>query len=103
MAFDPAYAPFGPGMEAKLTSIGAAAAEGVRRAELLGADAPHKHRLTDRFEPVYQGVGLASTIRGAAAVQVLTGAIALRRRLKRSPAAKRVYDRIPRRARGSRL
>ncbi len=102
MAFDPAYARFGPGMEAKLTSIEAAAAEGVRRAELLGADAPHKHRLTDRFEPVYQGVGLARTTRGAAAVQALTGAIAMRRRLKRSPAAKRVYDRIPRRTRGGR-
>jgi CelD/BcsL family acetyltransferase involved in cellulose biosynthesis len=102
MAFDPAYAAFGPGMEAKLTSLEAAAAEGVRRAELMGADAPHKRRLTDRFEPIYQGVGLARTPQGAAAMRILVGAIGIRRRLKRSSTVKRVYDRLPGRARSGR-
>jgi CelD/BcsL family acetyltransferase involved in cellulose biosynthesis len=100
MAFDPAYGTFGPGMEAKLVSLEAAAAEGVTRAELLGADAPHKQRLTDRFEPIYQGIGLARTLRGRAAVEALVGAIRIRRRIKRWPAAKRMYERMPRLARG---
>jgi CelD/BcsL family acetyltransferase involved in cellulose biosynthesis len=96
MAFDPAYAAFGPGLEAKLTSIEAASAEGLTRVELLGADAPHKRRLTDRFEPVYQGVGLAQTARGRAASEGLLAAIRVRRVLKRSQAARRLYDRVPR-------
>ena len=96
MAFDPAYATFGVGMEAKLSSLEAAAAEGVTRVELLGADAPHKRRLTDGFEPVYQGIGLARSRRGRVASEALVGAIHLRRRLKRWPAAKRVYERWPR-------
>jgi CelD/BcsL family acetyltransferase involved in cellulose biosynthesis len=100
MAFDPAYAGFGPGMEAKLSSLEAAAAEGVTRVELLGAAAPHKRRLTDRFEPIYQGIGLARTVRGHAASEALHGAIRARRRLKRWPAAKRLYDRVPRHVRG---
>jgi CelD/BcsL family acetyltransferase involved in cellulose biosynthesis len=101
MAFDPAYSTYGPGMEAKLTSLEAAAAEGVRRAELLGADAPHKHRLTDRYDPVYEGIGLARTARGRAAVEATLGAIRLRRRLKRSRTARRVYARMPTLARGA--
>jgi CelD/BcsL family acetyltransferase involved in cellulose biosynthesis len=96
MAFDPAYAPFGAGMEAKLSSLEAAAAEGVTRVELLGADAPHKRRLTDGFEPIYQAIGLARSRRGLAASEALVGAIRVRRRLKRWPAAKRVYERWPR-------
>jgi CelD/BcsL family acetyltransferase involved in cellulose biosynthesis len=95
MAFDPAYGTFGPGIETKLSSLEAAADEGVTRVELLGAAAPHKQRLTDRFEPIYQGIGLARTVRGRAAVQTLFGAIRVRRRMKRWPAAKRLYDRLP--------
>jgi CelD/BcsL family acetyltransferase involved in cellulose biosynthesis len=99
MAFDPAYAAFGPGMEAKLSSLEAAAVEGITRVELLGAAAPHKRRLTDRFEPIYQGIGLARTVRGRAASEALLGAVRARRRLKQWPAAKRLYDRAPRLAR----
>ena len=96
MAFDPAYARFGPGLEAKLTSIEAAVAEGITRVELLGTDAPHKRPLTDRFEPVYQGIGLARTLRGRAESEGLLAAIHARRRLKHSQAARKVYDRLPR-------
>jgi CelD/BcsL family acetyltransferase involved in cellulose biosynthesis len=102
MAFDPAYAAFGPGLEAKLRSLEAAAAEGITRVELLGAAAPHKRRLTDRFDPVYQGIGLAQTLRGRAASRALLDAIHARRRLKRWPAAKRLYERTPRLARSAR-
>jgi CelD/BcsL family acetyltransferase involved in cellulose biosynthesis len=91
MAFDPAYAPYGPGAEAKLQSIEASWSEGIRRIELLGTAAEHKRRFTDRFEPVYEGIGLARTRRGRAATEALLTGIRLRRALKRSKTARRLY------------
>jgi CelD/BcsL family acetyltransferase involved in cellulose biosynthesis len=99
MAFDPAYARFALGTEAKLQSLEASAREGITRVELLGAAAPHKQRFTDRFEPIYQGIGLARTLRGSAAAGVLVGGIRLRRAVKRSQTAKRLYYRVPLRRR----
>jgi len=99
-AFDPAYARYAPGTEAKLLSLEAAAAEGVTRAEILGAAAEHKQRLTDRYEPIYQGIGLGRTLRGRVAAEALLGGIQLRRRLKRSTTAKRLYYRMPHLGRG---
>jgi CelD/BcsL family acetyltransferase involved in cellulose biosynthesis len=98
--FDPAYARFGTGNEAKLLSLEAAAAEGMTRAEILGADAEHKRRLTDHFEPIYQGIGLARTLRGRAAAEGLLRGIQLRRRMKRSETAQRLYYRMPQLGRG---
>src|SRR5512134_52058 len=100
MAFDPDFARFGPGFEAKLLSLEAASAEGVTRVELLGTAAPHKRRFTDRFEPVYEGIGLARSPRGRAAAAALAGGIRLRRRVKRLRAAKKLYCRVPRPSRG---
>jgi CelD/BcsL family acetyltransferase involved in cellulose biosynthesis len=100
MAFDPAFARFGPGLEAKLLSLEAAADEGITRAELLGAAHEHKRRLTDRFEPVYQGIGLPRTPRGRAATELLVGGIRARRRIKRSKTARTLYYRLPRLKRG---
>jgi CelD/BcsL family acetyltransferase involved in cellulose biosynthesis len=96
MAFDPAYGRFGPGAEAKLLSLQTAAEEGVTRVELLGAAAAHKQRFTDWYEPIYQGIGLARTARGRAAAEVLVNGIAIRRRLKRSRTAQRLYARLRR-------
>jgi CelD/BcsL family acetyltransferase involved in cellulose biosynthesis len=96
MAFDPAFARFGPGLEAKLLSLEAAAGEGMTRAELLGAAAEHKRRLTDRFEPIYQGIGLARSPQGRAAAELLAGGIRARRRIKRSQTARKLYYRVPR-------
>jgi CelD/BcsL family acetyltransferase involved in cellulose biosynthesis len=95
MAFDPAYARFGPGAEAKLLSLEAAGSEGIARVELLGHAADHKQRFTDRFEPIYQGIGLARTLRGRAAAEALVGGIRVRRAIKRSRTAQRVYYRVP--------
>jgi CelD/BcsL family acetyltransferase involved in cellulose biosynthesis len=95
MAFDPAYARFGTGSEAKLQSLEAAGDEGVTRVELLGAAGNHKQRLTDRFEPIYQGIGLARTLRGRGAAATLLGGIGLRRAAKRSRTAQRLYYRVP--------
>ncbi|HEV2902579.1 MAG TPA: GNAT family N-acetyltransferase, partial [Gaiellaceae bacterium] len=95
MAFDPAYARYGLGAEAKLQSLEASASEGIRRVELLGTAAEHKRRFTDRFEPVYEGVGLERTLRGRAAKDALIGGIRMRRAAKRSKTAKRLYERVP--------
>jgi CelD/BcsL family acetyltransferase involved in cellulose biosynthesis len=100
MAFDPAFARFGPGSEALLRRLEAAAGEGITRFELLGAAGAHKQRFTDRFEPIYQGIGLARTLRGRAAAETLVGGIRVRRRIKRSERARKLYYRIPRLKRG---
>jgi CelD/BcsL family acetyltransferase involved in cellulose biosynthesis len=94
MAFDPAYARFSPGSEAKLVSLETAGLEGIKRVELLGAAADHKQRFTDRFEPIYQGIGLARTLRGRAAVEALVGGIRIRRAIKRSRTAHKLYYRV---------
>lgn len=96
MAFDPAFARFGPGSETLLRRLEAAAAEGMERFELLGAAASHKEKFTDRFEPIYQGIGLARSLRGRAAVASLVGGIHIRRRLKRSETAKKIYYQVRR-------
>lgn len=95
MAFDPAYARYAPGFEAKLLSIETAADEGIRHVELLGAAAAHKRRFTDRLEPIYQGIGLAASLRGRIAAKALVDGIHVRRALKRSKRARQVYYRIP--------
>lgn len=100
MAFDPAFARFGPGSEALLRRLEAATDEGITRFELLGAAGAHKQRFTDRFEPIYQGIGLARTVRGRAAAEALVGGIRMRRRLKRSATARKLYYRVPRLTRG---
>jgi CelD/BcsL family acetyltransferase involved in cellulose biosynthesis len=94
MAFDPAYAQYGPGSEAKLQAIEASWSEGVSRIELLGTAAEHKRRFSDRFEPVYEGIGLARTRRGRAATEALLAGIRLRRAFKRSKTARRLYARM---------
>jgi CelD/BcsL family acetyltransferase involved in cellulose biosynthesis len=96
MAFDPAYAHFAPGADAKLVSLEAAADEGVTRVELLGTAAEHKQRFTDWYDPIYQGIGLARTIRGRAGANALVDGIRLRRAAKRSQRAQMLYSHIPR-------
>jgi CelD/BcsL family acetyltransferase involved in cellulose biosynthesis len=96
MAFDPAFARFAPGAEAMLCALETAATEGIQRVEFLGTAADHKARLTDRLEPIYEGIGLAATIRGHAAVEALTRSIRVRRQLKRSQTAHKLYYRVPR-------
>jgi CelD/BcsL family acetyltransferase involved in cellulose biosynthesis len=100
MAFDPAFARCAPGSETLLCALEQAAAEGVQRVEFLGAAAEHKQRFTDRCEPIHQGIGLASTLRGRAAVGAFTRGIRVRRRLKQSHAAQTLYYRVPRLGRG---
>jgi len=95
MAYDPEFGRFAPGSEAMLSAFEAASAEGAERVEFLGAAADHKERFSDRMEPIYEGIGLASTVRGRAAVEALAGGIHVRRQLKRSQTAQRLYYRVP--------
>ena len=95
-AFDPAFARYSPGWEAILLRLEAAADEGVARFEFLGAAMPHKERLTDGFDPIHQGIGLARTLRGRAAAEAIVGGIRIRRRLKRSSTARNLYYRLRR-------
>jgi CelD/BcsL family acetyltransferase involved in cellulose biosynthesis len=97
MAFDPALARYSPGSEALCAVLEAAAAEGVTRVELLGAAGGSKQRFTDRLEPVYQGIGLARTVRGRVGAEALLAAVRLRRRAKTSETARRIYAHVPRR------
>jgi CelD/BcsL family acetyltransferase involved in cellulose biosynthesis len=95
LAFDPELARFSPGLLCTLAMVEQAAEAGVRRVEWLGGTEDYKLQLMDRFEPLYEGLGLARTPQGAAAVVGRLATIRLRRRLKRSPALRRLYLRRP--------
>ncbi len=100
MGFDPAFARYSPGTETLLSSLESSAEEGAERVEFLGAAAPYKREFTDRFEPIHEGIGLPSTLRGKVAAELLVVGIRARRRIKRSETARRLYDRVPRPVRG---
>jgi CelD/BcsL family acetyltransferase involved in cellulose biosynthesis len=92
LAFDPALARWSPGQVATLEAIGAAAAEGARRVEFLGGAERYKLELADRLEPLHQGLGLAATRRGRAAVVARTQAVHARGQLKRTPVRRLYYE-----------
>jgi CelD/BcsL family acetyltransferase involved in cellulose biosynthesis len=91
IGFDPAIGRFSPGVINTLDAIEAAASEGVSRVEFLGGAERYKVELADRLEPLYQGLGLAGSVRGRAAVAARVAGIRTRKRLKRSPALRRFY------------
>jgi CelD/BcsL family acetyltransferase involved in cellulose biosynthesis len=91
IAFDPAFGRFSPGLVNTLDAIETAAAEGVTRVEFLGGAERYKVELADHLEPLYQGFGLARSLKGQAAVAGRVGGIRVRKQLKRSPALRRFY------------
>ena len=91
LAFDPALARLSPGQVNTLDALEAAAAEGATLVEYLGGGERYKLELSDRLEPLHQGLGLARTPQGQAVVALRLGIIHGRRRLKRSPALRRLY------------
>ena len=91
IAFDPSFGRLSPGVINTLDAIENAAAEGATRVEFLGGAERYKVELADRLEPLCQGLGLASTLKGKAAVAARVGGIRLRMQLKRSPALRRFY------------
>lgn len=95
LAFDPAYGRFSPGLVNTLDALEWAGEEGVERVEFLGGGERYKLELSDRLEPMQQGLGLSRTPQGAAAVAMRLGAITVRRRLKQSSMLHRLYvDRL---------
>jgi CelD/BcsL family acetyltransferase involved in cellulose biosynthesis len=91
LAFDPALARLSPGQVNTLDALEAAAAEGATLVEYLGGGERYKLELSDRLEPLHQGLGLARTPQGRAVVELRLGIIHGRRRLKRSPLLRRLY------------
>ena len=90
LAFDPEYERFSPGLLCVLDVLEDAATEGVRRFEFLGGAEELKTQLMDRFEPLHEGIGLATTPKGRVGVAARMMSIRARKRLRRS-AIRRVY------------
>ena len=91
LAFDPAYGKYSPGLLATLEAIGHAASEDAQRVEFLGGDERYKIELADEDEPLYEYIGLASTLRGRMGAAGTIGLIETRLRLKNSPWLQRWY------------
>src|SRR5207302_10634129 len=64
LAFDPEFARYSPGLLATLGALEWAGEEGLERVEYLGGDERYKVELSDRLEPLRQGLGMARTSRG---------------------------------------
>jgi CelD/BcsL family acetyltransferase involved in cellulose biosynthesis len=91
IAFDPAFGRFSPGVINTLDALEAAAAEGATRVEFLGGAERYKVELADRLEPLYQGFGLARSLKGRVAIASRLGVIRTRKVLKRSRALRHFY------------
>ena len=89
--YDEAVGRFGPGLVDAAARDGAASERGARRMEYLGGAERYKRELADRFDPMYQGYGLARGPVGHAYVARARMSIALRRRLKQSERLHRLY------------
>jgi CelD/BcsL family acetyltransferase involved in cellulose biosynthesis len=89
--FDPAFARFSPGVLTTLAAIEAGAREGATRVEFLGGAERYKLELADRFDPMYEGFGLETSLRGAVAVNANLQVIRLRRKLKQSKTLHHFY------------
>ena len=93
LAFDPELARFSPGLVNTLDALEAAGAEGVQRVEFLGGAERYKQEFADRFEPLYEAVGLARG-RGRAVAPARVAAIGLRVWAKQSPLLSKLYHRF---------
>jgi CelD/BcsL family acetyltransferase involved in cellulose biosynthesis len=91
LAFHPDFGRFSPGLVNTLDALAAASDEGLERVEFLGGAERYKLELADRLEPLYEGLGMASTPQGRLAVAARLSTIRARKRLKQSPTVKRVY------------
>lgn len=91
IAFDPSFGRLSPGVINTLDAIETAASEGATRVEFLGGAERYKLELADHLEPLYEGFGLAGTLKGKAAVAGRVGGIRVRKQLKRSSALRRFY------------
>jgi CelD/BcsL family acetyltransferase involved in cellulose biosynthesis len=91
LGFDPALARCSPGLVTTLETLRQVSAEGVTRVEWLGGRERYKVELADRFEPLYEGVGLARSRIGFVAAGARVGFIQLRQPLLRSEKLQSLY------------
>ncbi|MDQ2982472.1 MAG: GNAT family N-acetyltransferase [Actinomycetota bacterium] len=91
LAFDPELSRYSPGLVNTLDALQAAADEGLERVEYLGGAERYKLELSDRLEPLYQGLGLAGSLKGRAVLAARLGKIRARRRLRSSHTLHRLY------------
>jgi CelD/BcsL family acetyltransferase involved in cellulose biosynthesis len=91
LAFDPELYRFSPGLVNRYDSLQDAFAEGVTRIEFFGGLERYKLELTDRTEPLHEGLGLAESVAGMVVVSARMNGVRLRRFAKRSPAIRRFY------------
>jgi CelD/BcsL family acetyltransferase involved in cellulose biosynthesis len=91
LAFDPAYGRSSPGALNTNDALAAASEEGATMVEFLGGAERYKVEVADRFEPLYELLGLPRGLHGRAAVAGIEGGVRLRRRLKRSRRLHRLY------------
>jgi CelD/BcsL family acetyltransferase involved in cellulose biosynthesis len=91
LAFDPRLSRFSPGLVNTLDALQEAAREGLTTVEYLGGGERYKLELSDHFDPLYEGFGLARSPQGHALLHARLATIGVRRRLKRSTRLRRVY------------
>ena len=91
LAFDPELQRLSPGLVNRYDTLEYAFAEGATRIEFLGGLERYKVELTDRTEPLHEGLGLANTVAGKAVVAARLNGVRLRRFVKRSPTIRRFY------------
>jgi CelD/BcsL family acetyltransferase involved in cellulose biosynthesis len=100
LAFDPAFGRCSPGVLTVLDTLELASEEGLTTVEFLGGAERFKVELADRFDPLYEGIGLTNGPLGPGFAAARVGSIRLRARMKASPKAQWLYHRglgIPRR------
>jgi CelD/BcsL family acetyltransferase involved in cellulose biosynthesis len=91
LAFDPELQRFSPGLVNRYDTLEYAFAEGASRIEFLGGLERYKVELTDRREPLHEGLGLADSVAGKAVVSARLNTVRMRRFVKRSPTIRRFY------------
>ena len=89
--FDEAVGRYGPGLIALRKAMAAASERGARRVEYLGGAERYKQELADRFDPLYQGYGLAGSLLGHAYVAKARLSVAVRRKLKQNERLHQLY------------
>lgn len=91
LAFDPELGRLSPGVVNRYEALENAFAEGATRVEFFGGKERYKMELTDKTEPLHEGLGLPGSLAGRAVVASLLTGIRLRRFAKRYPAIRRFY------------
>jgi CelD/BcsL family acetyltransferase involved in cellulose biosynthesis len=91
LAFDPELGRLSPGLVNRYDAMENAVAEGATRVEFFGGTERYKMELTDKTEPLHEGLGLPGSVAGKAVVAARLNRIRLRRFVKRSPAIRRFY------------